>query len=218
MRRSVTTNAAIAGTLLLLAIAGCGGSSGGTSASTSTPMTTRPMLLWPAPSNPLGRTQSAGLKPEVKESLTYHVHAHLDVFVDGKPVLVPAGIGINIDDPGVQRHNDGPGGSASYGGIERCSTPCISPLHTHDSSGIIHTESATPVPNTLGEFFTEWGVRLSPSCVGNDCGAKPVAFYIDGKRYTQDPTAIELTDQEEIAVVVGVAPAEIPDTADFSQA
>jgi hypothetical protein len=161
---------------------------------------------------------AAGLKPEVKESLTYHVHAHLDVFVDGKPVVVPAGIGINIDDPDVHKGNDGPGGSATYGGIDECDSPCISPLHTHDSSGIIHTESATPVPNTLGEFFIEWGVRLTGSCVGDDCGSKPVAFYVDGERYTQDPAAMELTDHEEIAIVVGVAPPEIPDTADFSQA
>jgi hypothetical protein len=36
-----------------------------------------------------------------QEFLIHHAHAHLDVFVDGKPTLVPAGIGINIDDPEV---------------------------------------------------------------------------------------------------------------------
>ena len=34
------------------------------------------------------------------------MHAHLDVFVNGKPVTVPAGIGINIHDPGVQSGTD----------------------------------------------------------------------------------------------------------------
>ena len=218
MRRSVSRETAVVGVLLLLATAGCGGSSGGgTNASGSAP-SAKPRLLWSAPPDPIGRTVAAGLTPEVKESLTYHVHAHLDVFVNGKPIVVPAGIGINIDDPGVHKFNDGPDGSASYGGIEGCDQPCISPLHTHDTSGIVHTESSTPEPNTLGEFFTEWGVRLSRSCVEDFCNPKPVAFYVDGKRYAQDPTAIELTDHKEIAVVIGVAPPVIPDTADFSKA
>jgi hypothetical protein len=157
------------------------------------------------------------LKPEPKEFLIHHVHAHLDVFVDGKPIVVPAGIGINIDDPEVQRFKD-PDGSVAYGGIKRCRKPCISPLHTHDVTGVIHTEAASPKPNTLGQFFTEWGVRLGGSCVGKHCGREPVAFYVDGKPYTKDPRAIELTDRKEIAIVIGTPPAEIPKTADFSTA
>src|SRR4051794_27907288 len=130
---------------------------------------------WPAPPDPLERTVAAGLKPERKEFLIHHVHAHLDVFVDRKPIAVPAGIGINIHDPEVRRFEDP---SVGYGGIKLCRKPCISPLHTHDGTGILHTESATRKPNTLGQFFTEWGVRLSASCVGEYCGAKPIAFYV----------------------------------------
>jgi hypothetical protein len=47
---------------------------------------------------------------------------------------------------------------------------------------------------------------------------EPVAFYVNGDKYAGDPTAIELTFQKEIAVVIGSAPSEIPKTADFSQA
>src|SRR4051794_2438514 len=54
-------------------------------------------LVWPAPADPMERTVQAGLKPQPKEFLTNHVHAHLDVFVDGTPVRVPSGIGIKID-------------------------------------------------------------------------------------------------------------------------
>jgi hypothetical protein len=158
------------------------------------------------------------LKPEVKENLTYHVHAHLDVFVDGVPVVVPSGIGINIEDSGVQRFTDAPDGSIGYGGITQCRTACISPLHTHDTTGILHTESPTPEPNTLGQFFTEWNVRLSRSCVREFCSPHPTAFYVNGKRYTQDPRAIKLTDHKEIAVVIGTPPSKIPESADFSMA
>jgi hypothetical protein len=173
---------------------------------------------WRAPDDPLARTVRAGLKPERKEHLTYHVHAHLDVFVDGRPISVPAGIGINIDDSAVRRFDE-PDGSFSYGGIDpACHKACISPLHTHDASGVLHTESKTPKPNTLGQFFTEWGVPLSNSCVGKYCDPKPVAVYVNGKRHAGDPRAIELTDRKEIAIVIGTPPAKIPKTADLSNA
>ena len=67
----------------------------------------------------------------------WNVHSQLDVFVNGKRVVVAAGIGINIKDPGVKTFRDTPDGSKAYGGIEGCDEPCISPLHTHDNTGIV---------------------------------------------------------------------------------
>jgi hypothetical protein len=176
-----------------------------------------PAVVWPAPPDPVERTIAAGLQPEPKEYLTNHVHAHLDVFVDGKPIVVPAGIGIDVDNPDVRRFDE-PDGSVAYGGISLCATPCISPLHTHDALGIIHTESATPEPNTLGQFFVEWGVVLTDSCVGEVCRPEPIAVYVNGELYSDDPRAIELTDRKEIAIVLGTPPPTIPSTADFSRA
>ena len=60
----------------------------------------------------MGLTCKAGLVPEKAEFLQYHVHAHLDVFVNGRPVLVPAGIGIDLDNPAV-RTDKGPTESSS---------------------------------------------------------------------------------------------------------
>lgn len=166
-------------------------------------------LVWAPPSNPLELTVSAGLQPEKKETLHFHVHAHLDVFIDGQAVLVPAGIGINVADPGV-KHGVW-NGDPAYGGIAGCSQPCISPLHTHDESGVLHTESANSTPNRLGEFFTEWGVPLSAACVGQYCApATPVTVYVDGQRYSGNPADISLTNRREIAVVIGTAPKQIP--------
>jgi hypothetical protein len=173
-----------------------------------------PTLLWPAPSDPLERTVAAGLKPAPKEFLVNHVHAHLDVFVDGEPILVPAAIGINTEDPEVRRFDN----PLSYGGIEMCDQPCISPLHTHDESGIIHTESSDPEPHTLGQFFTEWGVELSETCVADHCAPTPIAVYVDGAPYDGDPAAIELTDRKVIVIAIGTPPDVIPSTADFSNA
>jgi len=128
---------------------------------------------------------AAGLKPEPFETLIHHVHAHLDVFVNGAAVRVPAGIGINIHDPGVHSSPQADGTTA-YGGIQRCAQPCISPLHTHDDTGILHTESPSPVPNRLGQFFIEWGVRLTQTCVGSYCRpATSVKVFVDGRLLTR---------------------------------
>ena len=172
---------------------------------------------WPAPQDPLKLTVAAGLKPERKETLIHHVHSHLDVFVNGRHVPVPAGIGINIHDPGVKVFTAADG-SKAYGGISLCAQPCISPLHTHDDSGILHTESASSVPNRLGQFFTEWGVKLSRTCVGSYCHLAKPHVYVNGRPFTGDPATIQLTDHKEIAIVIGSPPKTIPASADFSKA
>jgi hypothetical protein len=228
MRLSKPLRAAAIVAGLSIAAAGCNAApaaSGSPAASTAASAPSGPggsasagPIVWPAPPDPMGLAVKAGLTPQPKEFLENHVHAHLDVFVDGRPVAVPAGIGIKIDDPAVQV-DDLPDGTKRYGGIELCNEPCISPLHTHGVDGILHTESASSVPNTLGEFFIEWGVAFDESCVATFCApATPVAIYLDGKLATGDPRAIQLTDHLEIAVVIGTPPAVIPSTADFSNA
>jgi hypothetical protein len=210
-----------AGTMALVLVAtacGGGGSEHASTPSTGALATTTIAAAaspWPAPPNPLQLAARAGLVPENRESLVFHVHAHLDVFIDGAPIVVPAGIGIDITDPGV-RHGTFDGGPA-YGGIRGCDKPCISPLHTHDITGVVHTESLDPTPNRLGQFFTEWGIRLDDSCVADHC--KPQSnwtVYVDGQRETGNPADIPLTDHKEIAVVIGTPPATIPASFDFT--
>ena len=182
----------------LLLVVACGGGGGG-----GTPSPIATVTPWPAPSNPIDLTGKAGLVLYDKEFLLYHVHAHLDAFLDGKKVLIPAGVGINITDPGVQSSDNPP----SYGGIKQCAQPCISPLHTHTIDGVLHTESKKSEPNTLGQFFIEWDVKLDANCVGEYCSpAKPIAIYVDGVKFTGDPTTIQLTDKKQIAIVIGATP------------
>jgi len=222
MRMPMPIRFAIAVVSLALGAAGCGttpavsGSPPPASASAGGSGSTT--LVWPAPANPMDLAVKAGLKPLPKEFVNNHVHTHLDVFVDGKRVAVPAGIGIKIDDPAVQV-DDLPDGTKRYGGIDLCNQPCISPLHTHGVDGILHTESTETTRNTLGEFFIEWGVALDASCVSTYCSpATPIAVYIDGTLTPGDPRAIEIIDLREIAIVIGTPPAVIPKTADFSNA
>ena len=195
----------------VLALAGCGGAKKATVSQGPAAEPAKGGAPWPAPKNPMALTRKAGLTPETHEFVFLHVHAHLDVFVNAKPVVVPAGIGIAIDDPAVKRFQ-GPNGSIGYGGINPpCFSPCISPLHTHFIDGILHTEAKQNQFNNLGEFFTEWNVRLDRKCVGGYCKpAAPFTIYVDGSPYTGDPRQIELQDHLEIAIVIGTPPQTIP--------
>ena len=212
----------VAGTLAL-ALGSCGddgghdsAAGGDTSSPSVSPSADEPVVLWPAPDDPKALARRAGVTFEVIEHLKYHVHAHLDVFVDGQPVEVPPGIGINIDDPDVHEFSGplGPG----YGGIEPpgCKQPCISELHTHDPDGVLHTESATAQAHTLGQFFTEWDVVLADECVAEYCVPDTeIACYVDGELFEGDPATIEIADHREIALVIGTPPDTIPDSYDF---
>jgi hypothetical protein len=117
------------------------------------------------------------------EGTAVHIHQHLDVYVAGRHVVVSAGIGID------------PAGRF------------ISPLHTHDTSGVIHVESPTVRPFTLGEFFGVWGVRLGAGELGGykAGGGRALHAYVDGKEVTGDPGKIELAPHQEIVLAFGTS-------------
>jgi hypothetical protein len=133
------------------------------------------------------RLQPLGLNALSQEQLAFHIHQHLDIFVDGKKVPggVPFGIGINDD---------------SY----------ITELHTHTPDGIIHVESARKLDFTLGQFFAEWGVFLNRGCVGAYCNG--LKWYVNGVRQRGNPQRLVLKDHQEIVLVVGKPPKKIPAT------
>jgi hypothetical protein len=133
------------------------------------------------------RLRATGLPPlSPMEGTAVHIHQHLDLYVDGRKVPVPALIGI---DPAVG----------------------FAPLHVHDTSGVIHVESPTVRSYTLGEFFAVWGVRFTPSCLGGYCagGHRRLRVYVDGTPYRGDPTAITLQPHQELVVAFGTA-AQLP--------
>ena len=123
------------------------------------------------------------------EGLVMHFHAHIDIFVDGKKVKVPALVGIN---PG-----------ANY----------LTELHTHDDRGVVHIEAQKKRDFTLGQFFAEWAVYLDSHQIGGYTGMK---WYLNGKLQTGNPADLTFESHQEIAFVVGKPPAKIPSSYAFS--
>ncbi|MGW1706132.1 hypothetical protein ACWCP8_11420 [Streptomyces sp. NPDC002206] len=150
---------------------------------------------WSAPANAQAGAKVAGLKVATMEGTANHFHTHLDVIVDGKPVEVPANLGIDAQDQ------------------------AMSELHTHDASGVLHIEAPAKRRYVLGQLFNEWGVQLEPGRIGGlkAGGGKELSAYVDGKKVAGDPAAIELTGHREITLVFGPVGAKVnvPSSYDF---
>ncbi|MDP9271819.1 MAG: hypothetical protein M3P14_12775 [Chloroflexota bacterium] len=203
-RSTLWAAAAAVATIAIVLLAAC----------KATPLT---QPSWPAPSDPMARAKAAGFEPTNREYLITHTHVHLDVLVDGTAVPIPAGIGIDTKAKGVLEAPTPDGTGKDYQ-VMTCDQPCLSELHTHDPDGILHSESKVPdnAPATLGQFFTEWGVRLDGSCVGDFCTSNTsIAVYVDGKKTDGNPADIKLMSHLEIAVIIGKPPEIIPDSWDF---
>jgi len=69
------------------------------------------------------------------EQFAMHIHAHIDIIINGAYFLVPSQIGIPSN--------------------------CFYWLHTHDESGKIHIEAPMLRDFTLGQFFDIWNKKLS---------------------------------------------------------
>jgi hypothetical protein len=146
---------------------------------------------WPPDNGDLdARLRVLGLPALSRYGTRLHTHQHLDVFVDGQRVTVPAGIGIN-----PPKH-------------------LISPLHTHDTSGLIHVESPTSRSFSLAQFFGVWGVRLTKRCLGGECGSGKLHVFVNGKR-AGDPNLVLLAPHQQIVVAFGLSPKPVPASYSF---
>jgi hypothetical protein len=173
--------AAVAATLLVLALTACGSSDApaptgevisGPGLSTSQPP-------WaPEYTHLAERVRAIGIPPGGQEK--FHIHALLHIYVNGLLIPVPALIGL---DPAKHLEES---------------------LHTHDRTGIIHMEAPHAYPFTLGDFFSVWGVKLGPAQVGalKGLGGDKLHFYLNGKPLS-NPAAHVLHDGESIVIGYG---------------
>jgi hypothetical protein len=171
--------------LLLAIVAVAGATAAGAGSASTLPglMTGKDVAAW-GPNNgpPLkARLKAIGLPALPREALNFHIHQRMALLVNGKFVIIPAGIGIDAN--------------ATF----------ISELHTHDGQGFIHVEAPKAQKFTLGQFFDVWGLRFSAKCLGGYCakGKKQVMVWTNGKRVVGDPRKIVLKSHLSIVVAYG---------------
>ena len=148
---------------------------------TAQPPWAPPLLTQPAQTG--AYVTAAGL-PCSEEMLQVHYHAHLDINVNGKAVVVPQYLGFVASGDHVAG---------------------LAPLHTHDNTGIVHIENSVPATFILEQLFIEWGVKFTPTCLGPYCTGhgKELAVFVNGSRYGGDPTKLVLKSHQEIAIEYG---------------
>ncbi|MDQ2886286.1 MAG: hypothetical protein M3Y39_09390 [Chloroflexota bacterium] len=162
------------------------GSSTATTATQAAPTAT-------SASTPVNTAAQQSLSPAVdnvqcnsSEQLTYHVHAHLSLYINGKAVPVSQYVGIT--------------------------NACFYWLHTHDTSGVIHIEAPQQTTFTLGNFLHLWKQQFSqlqyPTQLDNASGWQA---YVDGKPYSGDFNAIPLNPHALITLAYH-SPGVKPDT------
>jgi hypothetical protein len=147
-----------------------------------------------------------GVDCQNSEALAYHIHAHLSLFQDGKPVTLPANIGIPV-------------GSTFPSG------QCFYWIHVHDTTGVVHIESPTTKTYTLGQMLDIWdrtaqldaqgggSTQVDSSFVTALRAANPndVHVYV-GDKLMSDYASIPLTAHELITIEIG-GPLQPPTTA-----
>jgi hypothetical protein len=151
-------------------------------------------------SSTLNLTAVDGIQCDTMEFTKYHVHAHLDIIIDGKPFIVPSQIGIDPDGR------------------------CLYWLHTHDDSGIIHIESPVEREFTIGNFIDIWGqtfntTHLFDTNFYNDINGL-FNIYVNGVKVPtgSDIRSIEINAHDEIALIFGTIEADkIPSRYEFQQ-
>jgi hypothetical protein len=136
-----------------------------------------------------------GIQCNTMEQAAFHIHAHLDIFINGKPTTVPSQIGINSD------------------------AGCLYWLHTHDDSGVIHIEAPLEREFTLGNFFDVWGAVFNNTHLFDEKDvSNKVSIYVNGNKVPTDTDyrSINLNAHDEIAIVYGEMPLDkIPSSYDF---
>jgi len=146
-------------------------------------------LFHPGPSNgvvtrglPVGRLTCS--KAERARS-----GVHLELFAQGRVVIVPAGIGVA---PPIRRK-----------GVYVLSGRCSYPARTREPTGVIELDSATPM--TLGDFFAVWGRPLTTRRLLGFSARRGevVRAYVNGRRHRSDLRSIPLRRHDEIVLEVG---------------
>jgi hypothetical protein len=112
---------------------------------------------------------------------------HVELFVRGRALLLPPGIG--IADP--FREQDG----------FVTALGCSYPLRTIDPTGVIYVTAGTA--STLADVFRVWRQPLTRHRLLGFRSRRPLRAFVDGRRWHGDPRRIPLRPRSEIVVELG---------------
>jgi len=141
-------------------------------------------------STPINTIQ--GVECDPLEGTVFHIHAHLDLFVDSKPITIPAEIGIKQNE-------------------------CLYWLHTHNTSGVIHIESPTKMTFTLAQFIQVWDNTpdISPKFEELTHSDKNLKVFVNGTEVKDSFDKIKLSAHDEIVIVSGKVRPSLPTSYEF---
>jgi hypothetical protein len=111
---------------------------------------------------------------------------HVEIFVDRRVLLLPAGIGLK---PPLRR-----AGLARIAG-----GACAYPLHTLDPTGTVFVDRTRG--RVLGDLFAVWGQRLGPSRLLSFAGR--VRVFRNGREWKGDPRQVPLARHDSVVLEVG---------------
>lgn len=121
-----------------------------------------------------------GIPCETQEYTTFHIHAHIDIFVNGQRTGIPAQIGIQ--------------------------NTCLYWLHTHTPDGVIHMESPKEREFTVGQFLDIWKSTNNISSIPNN---EPIIFTNGNLASTKLNNTV-MNAHDEIVLVYGDVPQNMP--------
>ena len=113
--------------------------------------------------------------------------AHVELFVRGRAVLLPAGIGIAPPAP--------------ISGGRVLAGRCRYPLSTADPTGVISVNQAGR--HTLGQLFRIWGQPLGGHRLLGFRSHAPLRAFVDGRVWHHGVRRIPLRDRAEIVIELG---------------
>jgi len=107
-----------------------------------------------------------------------HYHAQLTIEQDGEKVKIPANIGIVKE--------------------------CIHPLHTHNTTGLVHVQHPPGLGFTLGDFFDVQGIVLKDDQIGSiqTKDGYSIDVTVDGVQVKSGFQNILLKDREKIDIKI----------------
>jgi hypothetical protein len=130
------------------------------------------------------------------EQLSYHIHAHISIYINGTSIPLVANTGI-----------------APVGVTSSANVTCYYWLHTHDATGVIHIESPTTKLYTLNQFIDIWekfssSTSALPTQLLSSTGW---IIYVNGKQVNTDFNHLQLHAHDIITIAYN-SPGIKPDT------